>query len=158
MHLGDPLAYLLTFRGYGTWLHGSEKGSVDRERNQYGAPLIQANAKFEQRRRSSMRQDEMIFSQEQRDHLAATTREVCTHRGWKIHALNVRTNHIHMVVSGGAAPEKMLGDLKRYGTRRLREHDLVEADRLVWSEHGSTKYLWDDKAVFEACDYVINCQ
>jgi len=25
-----PLAYLITFRSYGTWLHGDERGSVDR--------------------------------------------------------------------------------------------------------------------------------
>jgi hypothetical protein len=29
-----PLAYLITFRCYGTWLHGDERGSVDRFRNQ----------------------------------------------------------------------------------------------------------------------------
>ncbi len=30
-----PLAYLITFRSYGTWLHGDERGSVNRFRNQY---------------------------------------------------------------------------------------------------------------------------
>ena len=34
----------------------------------------------------------------------------------------------------------------------------VEGDRLVWSEHGSTRYLWDDADVLEACEYVTNCQ
>jgi hypothetical protein len=38
-----PLAYLITFRAYGTWLHGDSRGSVDRFHNRYGAPLIRAN-------------------------------------------------------------------------------------------------------------------
>jgi hypothetical protein len=37
---GDiPLAYFFTFRAYGTWLHGDERGSVDRFHNQYGTPF-----------------------------------------------------------------------------------------------------------------------
>ena len=30
-----PLAYLITFRSYGTWLHGDKRGSVDRFHNHY---------------------------------------------------------------------------------------------------------------------------
>jgi hypothetical protein len=28
-----PLAYLITLRTFGTWLHGDERGSVSRKRN-----------------------------------------------------------------------------------------------------------------------------
>jgi hypothetical protein len=31
-----PLAHLITFRTYGTWLHGDSRGSVNRFRNTYG--------------------------------------------------------------------------------------------------------------------------
>ena len=41
-----PLAYLITFRCYGTWLHGDERGSMDRTHNVFGAPKIAANAVF----------------------------------------------------------------------------------------------------------------
>jgi len=43
-----PLAYLITFRAYGTWLHGDSRGSVDRFHNRYGAPLIPANRRWQQ--------------------------------------------------------------------------------------------------------------
>ncbi len=37
-----PLAYLITFRTYGTWLHGDERYSIDRHgKNIYGAPCIE---------------------------------------------------------------------------------------------------------------------
>ena len=32
----DPLAYFLTFTTYGTWLHGREEGSVDRDNHVFG--------------------------------------------------------------------------------------------------------------------------
>ncbi len=38
-----PLGYHITFRCYGTWLHGDERGSVDRFHNRYGSPLISPN-------------------------------------------------------------------------------------------------------------------
>ena len=38
-----PLAYLITFRSYGTWLHGDERGSVDRFHNVYGTPRLPPN-------------------------------------------------------------------------------------------------------------------
>jgi hypothetical protein len=34
-----PLAYLITFPTYGTWLHGDERGSVDRDHNLPGTPV-----------------------------------------------------------------------------------------------------------------------
>jgi hypothetical protein len=42
-----PLGYLITFRSYGTWLHG-RGGSVDRFHNTYGTPKLPANQKRKQ--------------------------------------------------------------------------------------------------------------
>lgn len=36
-----PLAYLITFRTYGTWLHGDDRYSMDRhEKNIYRTPNV----------------------------------------------------------------------------------------------------------------------
>jgi hypothetical protein len=36
-----PIAYLITIRSYGTWLHGNEKGSIDRHGfNIFGTPRM----------------------------------------------------------------------------------------------------------------------
>jgi hypothetical protein len=37
-----PLGYLITFRCYGTWLHGDERGSIDRFHNRYSPPTSHA--------------------------------------------------------------------------------------------------------------------
>ena len=42
----QPLAYLITFRCYGTWFHGENRGSVDRKNYHiYGTPDMPANQK-----------------------------------------------------------------------------------------------------------------
>ena len=35
-----PLGYLITFRCYGTWLHGDERGAIDRLHNRYKSPYL----------------------------------------------------------------------------------------------------------------------
>ena len=84
--------------------------------------------------------------------------EVCEHRGWAILALNIRFEHIHVVVAAQDQPEKVLGAFKAYGTRRLRELGLVDADARVWARHGSTRLLTTESAVFAAIDYTANRQ
>jgi len=38
-----PLAYMITFRTYGSWLHGDERGSIDRHHNRFGGPRVSVN-------------------------------------------------------------------------------------------------------------------
>ena len=40
------LAYLITFRCYGTWLHGDKRGSIDRFHNAYKSPYIAPNPRW----------------------------------------------------------------------------------------------------------------
>jgi hypothetical protein len=49
-----PLAYLITFRCYGTWLHGDARGSVDPTHNVYGALKIAANQALENANRKQL--------------------------------------------------------------------------------------------------------
>lgn len=40
-----PIAYLITIRTYGTWLHGDKRSSVDlRRQNVYDTPRVRPNA------------------------------------------------------------------------------------------------------------------
>ena len=40
MSPSTPLAYFITFTCYGSWLHGDERGSVDRDDNVPGTPVL----------------------------------------------------------------------------------------------------------------------
>lgn len=73
-------------------------------------------------------------------------------------ALNVRTNHVHVVVSGEAHPDRMMRDLKAYATRALRQADLIDESRRVWARHGSTQAIYTSEGVQRACIYTVEGQ
>ena len=58
----------------------------------------------------------------QRKSVEKAIRDVCKKRGWILKAINVRTNHVHVVVSiGDKKPSDALIALKAKATRQMRE-------------------------------------
>lgn len=153
-----PLGYLISFRTYGTWLHGHAEGSVDDEHALPGTPMLPPDPARQQRERALMKHPPVELNAEQRFVVDATIQEVCAHRNWPLDALNVRTTHVHAVVSAASAPERVMNDFKAYATRRLRESSVLAADVHPWSYHGSTRYLNTENSVVEAVDYVLRRQ
>ncbi|MCH8242543.1 MAG: transposase, partial [Planctomycetes bacterium] len=80
-----------------------------------------------------------MLSKSARHAVATVIREVCDHHDWILHASNVRSNHVHVVVSAPRTPEQVMIALKAWCTRRLRQLGLSQKDAKVWSRHGSTK-------------------
>jgi REP element-mobilizing transposase RayT len=153
-----PVAYLITFRCYGTWLHGDERGSVDRDHNIYATPFVSRDEKREEEERLRLKQAPVELGGRRREAVNKAIREVCEHRGWLLRAINVRTNHIHVVVSARCKSTKVLNDFKAYATRGMRKAGVWESDRSPWAEHGSRRNLWTPRQVDRACDYVVNHQ
>jgi REP element-mobilizing transposase RayT len=153
-----PLAYLITIRTYGTWLHGDERGSVNVEHNAFGAPLLAPNDAFQRKAASLMDERPFVLGERQREVVQTTIEGTARLRFWQIHALSVRTNHVHVVVSAEQPPEPFMNSLKSWCTRRLCEAELIPKGKRVWARHGSTKYLWKMEHVNAACQYVVEGQ
>ena len=103
-----PLAYLITFRCYGTWLRGDPRGSVDRKHHVYGAPKITPNQHFEDSNRKQLKHAPVLLDARQRKVVEDAVRGVCDCRKYMLRALNVRTNHVHCVVTAMCKPEPVL--------------------------------------------------
>jgi len=154
-----PLAYLIPFRCYGTWLHGDVRGSVyRRQHNRFGTPFVTPSQSLEQSDAAQMRQPPFRLKVAERVIVEQAIREVCGHRGYQLLALNARTNHVHTVVSATVPPEPILNAFKAYATPRLREAGTLMPGVTPWSRHGSTRYLWKPQHVEAAIDYVLNRQ
>jgi REP element-mobilizing transposase RayT len=149
-----PLAYLITFRCYGTWLHGNDKGSIDRHHNRYGAPLIPPDLRWHRQNLRSLKNDPVKLNKEQRALVTATITETCELRKWLLHRVNVRTNHCHAVVTAGCGPSKILNALKANATRGMREAGLWQRTDSPWADRGSKRYLWTEVQLQRAIDYV----
>ncbi len=153
-----PTHYLITFTTYGTWLHGDPRGSVEDQKNLPGTPLVDENPKLNQSEQQQLKHDPVTLNADQRRCVRDTIQEVCRHRGWRLHACNVRTNHVHVVVCAGDTPEKVMNDFKSYATRRIIESGLIGQGQTVWTRHGSTRYLKEEASVDAACRYVLEEQ
>ena len=152
-----PLAYLITIRTYGTWLHGDMRISVDRHhgRNQFGSPKIKPSKKLETAMKKNADQKPFVMSKRQRVAVDLSIRESCKVQSFHLLALNVRTNHLHAVVSAKKRPEFIIAYFKRYATRKLRDSLLVLKDEKIWSRGGSRTYLWGMRNLERAIDYVL---
>ncbi|HUT25053.1 MAG TPA: transposase [Sumerlaeia bacterium] len=137
------MAYFISFRCYGTWLHGDPRGSMDRaDHHGYGLPPIMADVRREARDRSLLRHPPVLLTPEMRRLTESVILAVCRHRGWALEALNVRTNHVHAVVRAPSIkPEPVMGAFKSWATRHLREAGLIAPGITLWSRHGSAIWL-----------------
>ena len=68
--------------------------------------------------------------------------------------MNVRTNHVHTVVSAQCKPERVLSAFKANATRKLKEAGYWKAKESPWARRGSKRYLWTDEDVVNAIAYV----
>ncbi len=154
-----PLAYLITFRCYGSWLHGDERGSVDRFHNRYQAPHISPNRRWHQHNTTTLKGDPVTLNTARRESVERAIRETCDIHDWLLRAINVRTNHVHAVVSiGEANPALALSAFKSNSTRLMRENGCWDRGHSPWVRKGSKRYLWNERSIERAVDYVISGQ
>ena len=153
-----PLAYLISFRSYGTWLHGDQRGAIDRLHNRYGEPYLPPNKTWQEYNRRQLRTHPLILGTTERGSIENAIRETCQIRKWNLRACNVRTNHVHAVVTANRRADLVLNALKANATRQLRQDKLWLHPFSPWADKGSKILLWTEHSVASAIDYVLNGQ
>ncbi len=173
----DPLAFFLTWTTYGTWLPGDERGWVD-----YGIGFQLPDPMLKWEAQARMTEDACILDDEQRRLVEKTITDHCRIRGWELHAVNCRTNHVHVVVSANRDPKEVRDQFKAWGTRKLKELEryrrsiatlarrasegLEGAPVIVdspirenwWTERGSQRWIGDEESLEAAIRYVVDGQ
>ena len=150
-----PLAYFISFRTYGTWLHGDKRGSIDRFHNVYGSPYIPADARWQKYKQQLLKAKPLILNAKQRAVVGDAIRATCRIRQWSLLAINVRTNHVHIVVTAQKKPEIVLNAFKANATRELRQKRLWPHAFSPWAFKGSKRRLWNEKSIERAIHYVL---
>jgi hypothetical protein len=79
---GIPLAFLITFRCYGTWLHGDDRGSTDRSHNTYGSSFIPSNSRWENYGCRFMSYSPVTLDAHRRSVVEASVRVACRIKRW----------------------------------------------------------------------------
>jgi REP element-mobilizing transposase RayT len=150
---GDPIGYFLTWVSYGTWLPGDARGWVKYQSGwQVPDPARELEAK------ARMTEDACVLSMTQRRAVEAQIAETCAYRGWTLHVVNCRSNHVHVVVTAEVTdPDKIRIDLKAWATRALNK--MYDNGRENWwAERGSIRYLNNAEDLEAATLYVRDGQ
>jgi REP element-mobilizing transposase RayT len=156
--MSAPHAYLLTWTTYGTWLPGDARGSVDDWHNVHGEEYAPADTRRRAANTARLSRPPFRMDDAARPVVRDAIIEHCAFRGWDLVSLNVRSNHVHVVVRSDLTPTDTASKLKARATRLLRERGVVLRDRPVWTERSSGRYLWGEAAVKAAVRYVEDAQ
>jgi len=166
------LYWLMTNTTYGTWLPGDRRGSVtsvrDRrpgdpptrsrfQHNRPGEPWEESTPGLYRSAQKLMKGAAIYLNLAQAQTLLAQLQETADHRSWVLHALAIMANHFHLVIQ---APEhwesdRILADLKAYGTRALTRDYGKPASETWWTTKGSKRKLSTERAVANAINYVL---
>ena len=146
------LAYFLTWTTYGTWLPGDARGWGNRHRR-HGEIIDGPSPVLEVKARSLMYEKSVVLNEQLRACAETAMREACSCRGWHIHALEIRSNHVHVVVSAPAhRPGQVMGTLKAYASRAMNTKNRVP--RSWWTRQGSKHLLHNERSLHAAIRYV----
>ena len=151
--MNDPLAFFLTWSTYGSWLPGDARGWTEYHHGwQMPAPALELEC------HARMTEDSVRLNPLERKTVEIQVAETCQHRGWTLHAVNCRSNHIHVVVTAfNTKPKKVRIDLKAYATRSLRSN--YDSDRENWwAERGSIRHIHNESTLEAAIMYTLVAQ
>jgi REP element-mobilizing transposase RayT len=159
MKTSAAFAYFLTFRTYGTWLHGDERGSVSFKNNQFKQPLITPHKNLRKHMQSMMCEPALQFSTVQRQTVLQSIIQTCQYNHWILYAVHVRMEHVHLVLQSSSTKEDTQKIIKCYATKELKKHHSELSQRShFWSRQGSTRNIWSPESLFPALHYVIKQQ
>jgi REP element-mobilizing transposase RayT len=156
-----PIAYLITWTTYGSWLPGDARGWV-----QKGVMGIQdPDPERKRQARAAMVESEVVLTYPQRMLIEDTIRDHCRRRGWVLHAVRARTNHVHVVVMGDRDPEEVRDQLKGWCARKLSDDAGLtkavakKAGRRHWfTEGGDSQETESEEHLQNAIIYVLEKQ
>src|SRR4051794_9632650 len=90
----EALAFFPTWSTYGAWLPGDERGWV-----KYGEGWQMPDPIRKLEAEAHMAEDACLLDPEQRCLVEQTIADHRRIRGWDLHVVNCRTNHLHVVVA-----------------------------------------------------------
>jgi len=149
----EPIAYLITWTTYGTWQQGDQRGW-----HRWGMGEVQPpNQLFATMAVSEMKETAFTLSPDNREIIQQTISRHCEIRCWTLHAVNARSNHIHVVVtSPGYDPKTVRDQFKAWCTRHLKLCN--EGRERFWTEGGSCRWINQQDDLETAIVYVNDAQ
>ena len=151
--MNDPITYFITWTTYGTWLPGDARGwRKTKKGDQPPQPLLEAWC------RDHMTESPVLLNEAQRDKVEAVCREHARIRGWVLHAVSARSNHVHLAVTADKNPKIVRDQFKANATRVLRQPPDAITNEKVWTRGGDCEIVDGDDDLERVVAYVTEAQ
>ena len=160
----DPITLFITWTAYGSWLPGDSRGW---KHWQKGEQLPQP--RLEDWCTGRMKEKAVLLNEQQRKVAENVIREHADIRGWELHAVSVRSNHVHVVttvvpktgnqehrVADGI--KRVRDELKANATRVLKRLANPIANEKVWTKGGDIQFIDSDDDLELVVIYVNEAQ
>ena len=149
----EPIAFFLTWTTYGTWLPGDDRGW----RRRGEIDTYPSNKLFLTMAKSEMKESAFSLTSDDRAIVEETIARHCEIRAWVLHAVNARSNHVHVVVtSSGYKPETVRDQFKAWCTRHLKR--IYPARKRFWTEGASCRWINFEEDLQSAVLYATEVQ
>jgi REP element-mobilizing transposase RayT len=149
----DFVGVFITWTTYGTWLPGDARGWRD---TRLGPQLPDPRLEWEAR--AKMKFKEVRLRPHDRVTVEQSIQSHCRHRGWVLHAVNARSNHVHCVVSGNEKPQAIRDQLKANCTAQLRSQSNPLVVERTWTKKGDCTVLFTEEELYNAVRYTLEAQ
>jgi REP element-mobilizing transposase RayT len=153
------LAFHIVWTTYGSWLPGDERGWV--KKRFWG--VLPPDPDLERSARGRMAEPIVLLTTEQRQIVECTIADHCRIRHWTLHAVNARTNHVHVVVTADFDPDVVRDQFKAWCSRKLSDAAGLtmpvakRAGRKHWfTEGGNVEEIDNEEYLQNAIEYVKN--
>ncbi len=145
-------SYHITFTTYGAWLYGDKRGSWF-ENGTYIPP----NPSLERYVRQACKYDAVRLSPHMRRIVFDGICAEANFHQWKIHALNVLDNHVHILVSAPCEinGSTILAKIKSGATIALHKAGYFLNGRPIWTPKGNPRLI-DNDGYFQRVREYIN--
>ena len=151
--MNDPVTYFITWTTYGTWLPGDARGwRKTRKGDQAPRPLLEAWC------RHRMTESPVLLNETQRAKVEAVCREHAQVRGWVLHAVSARSNHVHLAVTADKKPETVRDQFKANAMRVLRQPPDAITNEKVWTSGGDCEIVDGDDELERVVAYIMEAQ
>jgi REP element-mobilizing transposase RayT len=149
----DPLTYFITWTTYGTWLPGDSRGWRKwKAGEQPPQPLLEDWC------RDRMKEDAVFLTTQQRKAVEDICRKHAAIRGWVLHAVNARSNHVQLAVTADEKPDKVRDQFKANATSALRKLVPPVSNSKVWTRGGDIEIVDGDEGLERVVYYITEAQ
>ncbi len=116
-----------------------------------------------------MKEKAVVLDVQQRQVVEDVICEHSVYRGWELHAVSVRSNHVHVAVTvvpntgnhdnrAADGIKRVRDEFKANGTRVLRRCENPISNEKVWTKGGDIQFIDTDEALEQVVVYITEAQ